>query len=58
VPGAIAAGLDSPLFSWSPAISLLIAGVVAHPVNRWLIARGKAARSCTPTTTRTRPAAS
>src|SRR3954467_6093279 len=42
VPGAIAAGLDSPLFWWSLAVSLLIAGVVAFPVNRWLIARGKA----------------
>jgi hypothetical protein len=41
VPGAIAAGLDSPLFWWSLAVSLLIAGAVAFPVNRWLIARGK-----------------
>jgi hypothetical protein len=41
VPGAIAAGLDSPLFWWSLAVSLLIAGVVAFPVNRWLIARGR-----------------
>jgi hypothetical protein len=30
-----------PLFWWSLAVSLLIAGVVAFPVNRWLIARGK-----------------
>ena len=41
VPGAIAAGLDDPLFWWSLIVSLLIAGVVAFPVNRWLIARGK-----------------
>jgi hypothetical protein len=41
VPGAIAAGLDSGLFWWSLAVSLLIAGAVAYPVNRWLIARGK-----------------
>jgi hypothetical protein len=41
VPGALAAGLDSPLFWWSLIVSLLIAGVVAFPVNRWLIARGK-----------------
>jgi hypothetical protein len=41
VPGAMAAGLDSPLFWWSLAVSLLIAGAVAFPVNRWLIARGK-----------------
>jgi hypothetical protein len=41
VPGAIAAELDSPLFWWSLIVSLLIAGVVAFPVNRRLIARGK-----------------
>jgi hypothetical protein len=41
VPGAIAAGLDEPLFWWSLAVSLLIAGAVAYPVNRWLISRGK-----------------
>jgi hypothetical protein len=41
VPGAIAAGLDSPLFWWSLIVSLLIAGAVAFPVNRWLISRGK-----------------
>jgi hypothetical protein len=41
VPGALAAGLDSPLFWWSLIVSLLIAGGVAFPVNRWLIARGK-----------------
>jgi Domain of unknown function (DUF4396) len=41
VPGAIAAGLDSPLFWWSLALGLLIAGAIAYPVNRWLIARGK-----------------
>jgi hypothetical protein len=41
VPGAIAAGLDSALFWWSLIVSLLIAGAVAFPVNRWLIARGR-----------------
>jgi hypothetical protein len=41
VPGAISAGLGQPLFWWSLIVSLLIAGVVAFPVNRWLIARGK-----------------
>jgi hypothetical protein len=41
VPGAISAGLGSPLFWWSLSVSLLIAGAVAFPVNRWLIARGK-----------------
>jgi hypothetical protein len=41
VPGAISAGLGSPLFWWSLIVSLLVAGVIAYPVNRWLIARGK-----------------
>jgi uncharacterized protein DUF4396 len=41
VPGAIAAGLGEPLFWWSLAVSLIIAGAVAYPVNRWLIARGR-----------------
>jgi hypothetical protein len=41
VPGALAAGLNSPLFWWSLIVSLLIAGAVAFPINRWLIARGK-----------------
>ena len=41
VPGALAAGLDRALFWWSLAVSLILAGVVAFPVNRWLIARGK-----------------
>lgn len=41
VPGAIAAGLDSGLFWWSLAVSLVIAGAVAYPVNRRLISRGK-----------------
>jgi len=41
VPGAISAGLGDPLFWWSLAVGLLIAGVVAFPVNRRLIARGR-----------------
>jgi hypothetical protein len=41
VPGAIAAGLGDALFWWSLAVGLLIAGVVAYPVNRHLISRGK-----------------
>jgi hypothetical protein len=41
VPGAIAAGLGDALFWWSLAVGLLIAGVVAFPVNRRLISRGK-----------------
>jgi uncharacterized protein DUF4396 len=41
VPGAMDAGLDSLLFWGSLAFALLVAGAVALPVNRWLIARGK-----------------
>jgi Domain of unknown function (DUF4396) len=41
VPGAMEAGLDSLLFWGSLAFALLIAGLVAWPVNRRLIARGK-----------------
>ncbi|HKH65102.1 MAG TPA: DUF4396 domain-containing protein [Solirubrobacterales bacterium] len=41
VPGAMEAGLDSLLFWGSLAGALLIAGAVALPVNRWLIARGR-----------------
>jgi len=41
VPGAIAAGLGDPLFWWSLIVGLLIAGVVAFPVNRWLLVRGR-----------------
>jgi hypothetical protein len=41
VPGAMEAGLDSLLFWGSLAVALMIAGLVAWPVNRWLIARGK-----------------
>ena len=41
VPGAMDAGLASPLFWGSLAVALAIAFVAAYPVNRWLIARGK-----------------
>jgi hypothetical protein len=41
VPGALAAGLDDPLFWWSLAVSLAIAFVITVPVNRWLISRGR-----------------
>ena len=41
IPGALAAGLTDPLFWGSLAASLVVAGAVAFPVNRWLIARGK-----------------
>ena len=41
VPGAIAAGLGDALFWWSLLLSLAVAFVIAVPVNRWLIARGR-----------------
>jgi len=41
IPGALEAGLGDLLFWGSLAFSLVIAGIVALPVNRWLIARGK-----------------
>jgi hypothetical protein len=41
IPGAMDAGLASLLFWASLAASLVIAGVAAFPVNRWLIARGR-----------------
>jgi Domain of unknown function (DUF4396) len=41
VPGAMEAGLDTMLFWASLAFALLIAGIAAYPVNRYLIARGK-----------------
>lgn len=41
IPGAMEAGLDSLLFWGSLAFALVVAGFVAMPVNRWLIARGK-----------------
>jgi hypothetical protein len=40
VPGAMAAGLTDLLFWGSLGLSLVVAFVVALPVNRWLIARG------------------
>jgi hypothetical protein len=41
VPGAMEAGLTSPLFWSSLAVALVLAGAVAYPANRWLIQRGK-----------------
>ncbi len=41
IPGAMEAGLGSILFWGSLAAALAIAFVVAFPVNRYLIARGK-----------------
>jgi len=41
IPGAMNAGLGDPLFWGSLAVSLVVAGVVAFPVVRWLMARGR-----------------
>jgi hypothetical protein len=41
VPSAISAGLGDALFWWSLGVGLLIAGAIAYPVNRWLLARGR-----------------
>jgi hypothetical protein len=41
IPGAISSGVGDLLFWGSLAFALAIAFVVAVPVNRWLLARGK-----------------
>ena len=41
IPGAMDAGLASPLFWGSLAFALAVAFVVTVPVNRWLITRGR-----------------
>ena len=41
IPGAMDAGVKSPLFWGALTISLVVAGAAAYPVNRWLIAHGK-----------------
>lgn len=41
IPGAMDAGLDTLLFWGSLTVALLIAGLAAWPLNRWLIARGR-----------------
>ena len=41
VPGALEASVGDTLFWGSLSVALVIAGVCAFPVNRWLIARGK-----------------
>src|ERR1044072_737635 len=45
VPGAMHAGIGSLLFWGSLSFALVIAGAVAVPVNRWLIARGRRHRA-------------
>lgn len=41
IPGAMDAHIDQPLFWGSLALALALAGLVAFPVNRWLISRGR-----------------
>jgi hypothetical protein len=41
IPGALDAGLGDLLFWGSLSVALVVAGVCAFPVNRWLIARGR-----------------
>ena len=41
IPGAMEAGLTSPLFWGSLAFALAVAFVAAFPVNRYLISRGR-----------------
>lgn len=41
IPGAMDAALDSLLFWVSLGGALIIAGIAAFPVNRWLIGRGR-----------------
>jgi len=41
IPGAMTAGLGEFVFWGSLALSLLIGGLAAFPVVRWLIARGR-----------------
>jgi len=41
IPGAMSAGPATLLFWVSMAASLVLAGIAAFPVNRWLIDRGR-----------------
>jgi Domain of unknown function (DUF4396) len=41
IPGAMDAGVGDVLFWGSLSVALVAAGLVAFPVNRWLITRGK-----------------
>jgi hypothetical protein len=41
IPGAMDAGLSDALFWGSLVLALVIAGAVAYPVVRWLVARGR-----------------
>ena len=41
IPGAMEAGVGDVLFWGALSVALVIAGVFAFPLNRWLISRGK-----------------
>ena len=41
IPGAMAAGIVDPLFWGSLVLSLAVAWLVAFPVNRFLVSRGR-----------------
>ena len=41
IPGVMDLGLGDPPFYGALALSLLVAGLIAWPVNRWLISKGK-----------------
>jgi Domain of unknown function (DUF4396) len=41
IPGAMEAGIGDVLFWGSLSVALVIAGLVAFPLNRWLLRRGK-----------------
>ncbi|HEX2088154.1 MAG TPA: DUF4396 domain-containing protein [Solirubrobacteraceae bacterium] len=41
IPGAMEAGLGNVLFWGSLSVALVVAGLVAFPLNRWLIGRGR-----------------
>jgi hypothetical protein len=41
IPGAMEAGVTEPLFWESLVTSLILAGIAAFPLVRWLISRGR-----------------
>ena len=44
IPGAMDAKPNQMRFWWSLALSLVVAGLAAFPIVRWLISRGRGAR--------------
>ena len=41
IPGAMHAGVGDILFWGALSVALVVAGVIAYPVNRWLITKGR-----------------